>query len=228
MRPADSPARGLLRARDGGSITRSRSHETEDSLLQAICEVGAIVQAGPHGVFDLALGLLDLRLGLLHLRGEALGEVLTPAVELAAALAQFALHAGAGFADLALEAGTGGAAAALEFTQLRLGLGGGGVAREHVAHARQNLFASHERSADGDQDDAFRVVANEIHGAARGGCAGGTLSAAGAPTGGFGASGTRAGGGAGAPGSGSGAARPRGFGGPGGAFGALGFHRFGD
>src|SRR5271167_5114988 len=142
MRPADRPDHRLARcprsspARGGGSVG---SDEAEDPLLHTSGEVGNALGGGVATLLQIAHGPLDL----------------------AAALAQFALNADAGFTNLALDPVAGGHAAPLESAQLCLGLGGGPIARDRVVDARDQPVTGDQGGADGDQDGALGVVAED-------------------------------------------------------------------
>src|ERR1700677_1682006 len=121
------------------------SDDAEDPLLHAVRQLG-------HVLRDRVAALLERVDGLL---------------QVAAALAQFALDADAGFADLALEPVAGRGAAALEAAQLGLGLRRRAVAGDRVAGGRDNPVAGDQGGADGDQHGALGVVAEHIDGVTR-------------------------------------------------------------
>src|ERR1041385_6206570 len=109
--------RGPRSLRTGSWEARCRSDEADDALLDLARKV---------------LAVLDDRVA-------ALFEVRDRSLNLATALAQFALDAHAGFAHLALEAVAGRRAAPLEATELGLGLTRGRVVRDRVVDRRDDL-----------------------------------------------------------------------------------------
>src|ERR1700722_2562152 len=138
MRPTDFPAAVLSgRAGEAGG----RSDQAEDSLLDLVGDVAAVLRDRLAALFDVRDGFLDL----------------------ATALTQFTLDAHARFAHLALEAVARGRAAALEAAQLRLSLARRRVRRDRVVDAGDEFVAGRQRDADRDQHGALGVVAEDAN-----------------------------------------------------------------